>query len=455
VVDRAAWYASDRGDARSAAQLWRSLDVEDTPDLEVVEQFEDTPRRLLARNEPCWCGSGRKYKNCHLNRPDLPPLPDRVGWICRKGAAFLERRGGAAEFALIDYAHGRAVDPDNVDDILEAFDDPIVIDCALTEGGWFQRFLDERGALLPEDEAMLVTAWLLVKRTVYEIVDVRPGAGLTVRDLATGDRLEVRERTFSEQARVGGLICARAVPDGEGHQFIGGMFPVAPGRELGILALCEDGGGYELCQAVAALHRPPLLQTREGEPLVTCTAALDFPDEAAVRSFLDANYQAGDGGWVEMFPLSEGERVVRAEFDVEGQILTVSTYSEARMDRVLDALRAGVPGLSLVADERLPVRQSDMPASGPSVRPEATPEPALPGDFVSMRQEAMELRWINESVPALGGLTPRQAAEDPTRVEQVVRLINSFPSPSDLPVDTFALRPARLRKLLGLPAGPA
>ncbi|HEX9314106.1 MAG TPA: SEC-C domain-containing protein [Actinomycetota bacterium] len=265
AVDRAAWYASDRGDARTAAMLWRSLDALGSPDLEIVEQFEDTPRRLLARNQPCWCGSGRKYKNCHLNRPDLPPLPDRVAWIWRKAAAFLERRGGAADLALVDYAHGRVVDPDDEDDIFEVLDDPIVIDCALTEGGWFQRFLDERGALLPEDEAMLVTAWMLVKRSVYEIADVRPGTGVTVRDIATGDRLEVRDRPVSEQARHGELICARVVPDGESHQFIGGMFPVVPGRERDILARCEEGRGYELCEAVAAAHRPPVLPAREGE----------------------------------------------------------------------------------------------------------------------------------------------------------------------------------------------
>ncbi|MDI9461460.1 MAG: SEC-C metal-binding domain-containing protein [Bacillota bacterium] len=22
---------------------------------------------LPGRNDPCWCGSGKKYKNCHLN----------------------------------------------------------------------------------------------------------------------------------------------------------------------------------------------------------------------------------------------------------------------------------------------------------------------------------------------------------------------------------------------------
>ena len=24
----------------------------------------------LGRNDPCWCGSGKKYKNCHLESDD-------------------------------------------------------------------------------------------------------------------------------------------------------------------------------------------------------------------------------------------------------------------------------------------------------------------------------------------------------------------------------------------------
>ncbi|AWV89064.1 SEC-C metal-binding domain-containing protein [Bradymonas sediminis] len=33
--------------------------------------------RHLGRNEPCWCGSGRKYKRCHLN-DDLAESPDEA-----------------------------------------------------------------------------------------------------------------------------------------------------------------------------------------------------------------------------------------------------------------------------------------------------------------------------------------------------------------------------------------
>ena len=29
--------------------------------------------KIPGRNEPCWCGSGIKYKKCHLNKKDLSP----------------------------------------------------------------------------------------------------------------------------------------------------------------------------------------------------------------------------------------------------------------------------------------------------------------------------------------------------------------------------------------------
>ncbi|WP_366972914.1 SEC-C metal-binding domain-containing protein [Thermoflexus sp.] len=30
--------------------------------------------RAIGRNDPCPCGSGKKYKHCH-GRPGAPPLP--------------------------------------------------------------------------------------------------------------------------------------------------------------------------------------------------------------------------------------------------------------------------------------------------------------------------------------------------------------------------------------------
>ncbi|HTR44139.1 MAG TPA: SEC-C metal-binding domain-containing protein [Thermodesulfovibrionales bacterium] len=31
---------------------------------------QEGPSARPGRNEPCWCGSGTKYKKCHLNEDD-------------------------------------------------------------------------------------------------------------------------------------------------------------------------------------------------------------------------------------------------------------------------------------------------------------------------------------------------------------------------------------------------
>jgi len=116
---------------------------------------------------------------------------------------------------VFEHAAVRAVDPYDDDSLDDALADPIVIDVVLHENGWFDRFLADRGPLLPDDEALLARAWTLVQRSAYEVVESRPGTGITMRDLRTGDVLEVRERSFSREARRGALVCARAVPDGQ------------------------------------------------------------------------------------------------------------------------------------------------------------------------------------------------------------------------------------------------
>jgi preprotein translocase subunit SecA len=35
------------------------------PDLPVVQQRRVDEHDTIGRNDPCWCGSGKKYKKCH------------------------------------------------------------------------------------------------------------------------------------------------------------------------------------------------------------------------------------------------------------------------------------------------------------------------------------------------------------------------------------------------------
>jgi len=183
VEDRLAGYESDRGDAAAALGRWLSVETpDDHPDVVAVRPFAAAAGPEPGRNDPCWCGSGRKYKQCHRGQPPAAPLADRVGWLYRKAVGYVERRGGAAADLLELHADALAGEDG---DPLDTWDDPLVVDTVLHEGGWFARFLTDRGPLLPADERELAASWTAVERGVYEIVD----AG-HVRDVRTGEQLE-------------------------------------------------------------------------------------------------------------------------------------------------------------------------------------------------------------------------------------------------------------------------
>lgn len=59
--------------------------------------------------------------------------------------------------------------------------------------------------------------------------------------------------------------------------------------------------------------------------------------------------------------------------------------------------------------------------------------------WIARQEEA----WIDESIPALGGMTPREAAADPTRIDDLLRLL-------DQPTGPGGFDNERLRRLLGL-----
>lgn len=241
VIDRVAWYASDQGDARRAAALWRMLESPDEGQLKAVE---DALRRVPprhGRNDPCWCGSGRKQKVCHGDEAEPIPLNARVPWLATKAVAYLYRHGGEADVDLMDLAIAHASEPDDIETVKAALDAVAVADVALTELGWFEWFLRDRGPLLPDDERDLAARWLDVERSVYAVESAADGATV-LRDLRTGDRVEV-----GSPVRSTGLICARAVPDGDGHQLVGAVFAVEPGDVDEVLAWCTEPDAFGLC----------------------------------------------------------------------------------------------------------------------------------------------------------------------------------------------------------------
>lgn len=466
VVDRLAWYHSLRGGAAEAVRLWRSLGrtVEDEPEIAAVAEAVAAAGgggRKLGRNDPCWCGSGRKFKQCHLGAAELPALPDRVSWLYAKAEGYLRRASMDGLASVLELVDVLVDDPDDLEQRLEAMSHPLLLDLVLEEWGEAELLESPFAALLPEDEQLLLASWQLVDRSVHEVDAVVPGESVDLRDLATGEVVTARERTFSEEARIGQLLCARVVPDGQQHQLLAGAIHVDPTSVEHLLAILEHGAPEDLVQWLADRSRPPHMATREGEDLVVCRAELDLASLAAdeVAAALDERYEHEPnepGAWRELVDLGDGGNgTIRATLRIEGDRLVVDTTSEERMDRVLDVLAEALPEAPVVVDEREPL---DLGAArrrsggGPGTAELSLPGPSMsPVEREALEQHMalMEERWCDEPVPALDGATPREAAADPIQRERLVRLIASFPEP-DQDGATMSFRPSRLRQLLDL-----
>jgi tetratricopeptide (TPR) repeat protein len=447
-------YASDRGDAaRGLALLHRAGIPSDHELVELLEHFQAMPRPGLGRNQPCWCGSGRKYKTCHLRHEQLP-LDERAAWLYQKAIMFLRDgpwRGAVAEAAVV-----RAQFAEVPSAVLRALDDPLVIDAVLFEGGAFADFVATRGMLLPEDERLLAEQWLLIDRSVYEIEHVRRGAGFRMRNVRTGDVHQVRERTASQTVTAGALVCARIVPAKDTTQIFGGIEPVALHERDELIELLDsEPGPLDLVAFLTRRFAPPALRDTEGNPLVLCETTLRTDDPSALTAVLDETYQRDDTDtpqWFEHVTI-DGTEWIRATLRLDGPELTINTISEARIDRVLNTLHPLDPTLTVIDQSRQPARDvreaAALPARATPSDEDATHQldPAVAAAALDQFIRDYERKWLDEPIPALAGYTPRQAAADPTRRGDLVRLLDSFPNHHGNP---GTMNPDRLRTALDL-----
>ncbi len=100
---------------------------------------------------------------------------------------------------------------------------------------------------------------------------------------------------------------------------------------------------------------------------------------------------------------------------------------------------------------KLAAKSGYQPAAGPAEPTEPAARAAL-AEFVRDYEDDYEEKWLDQQIPALAGQTPRQAANDPTRRDDLIRLLDSFPSDEGI---LGAMSVIRLRAALSLPASAA
>ena len=411
---------------------------------------------MSGRNDPCPCGSGRKYKKCHLASeeatraaeqsgvksplhdldnglvekilpfitsrfPDDPPPAHQVPWFSLEyGFPFL-----MTWLAYVAPVRGRAP-----------------VDWFIEWRGW---------SLTPGEREWLEAqkrAWL----SAWEVIEVREGSGLLLRDLLTGTERFVHEVTASRSATTRVVILAR-VADIAGVSLLASMHPqplpprnadeviqamsgiVGSKRPVPIEALRIYKTALSLVteweEAIERLTAwQPKFENEDGDAILLTTDRFHFDpeqrDKVESRIRRIAGMTSGnEPGVYALMPGRKKTKTVVAMVRIgDGQLL-LETNSEQRAylmtallyEKCGDLIRGGFSThedpLSEARDRELePVRDR-----------ESTPESA---EIVREYKNQYYREWLSIRVPYLDDKTPRQAARSKAGRERLTVLLRDM-----------------------------
>lgn len=481
------------------------------------------------RNDPCPCGSGKKYKHCCMNAQQAEsPLElrwRRVRRAIESMAATLLRYGqerygpallGEAweDFCLDDDAglpeedtpHMQVFMPWLFFDWLPDASGTGVAPAALDGLTLAQAYLRDNARRADPLLVEYMQACCAAPFSFCDVVSVRPGQGVTVRDIFNGEEIAVSERSASAQMRAGDILFAKIARLNDIALFEG-LTPVMipPDRKAPILALRKRMARGKKAPAAPppkewdldlldTYHeivepilnpRMPQMQNTDGDPFMPHTLVydIDSPQEAfdaladlcivaSREELLEDARRDGDGrlAGIAFDWQKAGNRkhkswsnTVMGKIDIDGKRLTAEVNSENRALLFRTLMAERLPGAryrtmsvqsveSMLSEKanRAPTaaeRQAEKEREAFNAQPEVR---AMIAE--EMRRHYRE--WLDMKIPLLGNKTPRQAVKSRDGRElvegmllQIERGIEQAPQ-----IDPAIVR--EMREALGLPRKP-
>lgn len=188
----------------------------------------------VGRNDPCPCGSGKKYKQCHLpieeaQRAEQLRLRRAADTLIPK---IVEQAGAMTDVlgpALERYWNGK-YQPDQLAELdtledrgAERFLIWLAFDHRLEDGTTLiTRLIADPSTLdLTPHEAALLPGWETTRLGAYLVESIEKGQSLHVRDLLSQRRYEVEDHAASRNMLTGELLVGHLVPAAGRHYVAG------------------------------------------------------------------------------------------------------------------------------------------------------------------------------------------------------------------------------------------
>ncbi|HVL69895.1 MAG TPA: SEC-C metal-binding domain-containing protein [Vicinamibacterales bacterium] len=420
------------------------------------------------RNDPCPCGSGRKYKKCCLaaDRPPLTLVDDMA--VRRSAMARLHQFAARPQFEgdweiadVLFWSDRLDHLPDEdvagiigTEDVEAKFNSFFLFDVDIDDGRRVvDMFLEQKGYTLSAAERGFLERMAASHMALYEITAVMPGEGVKLKDLFTREVVFVTEHSGSTQLATWDLLGARVVADSTGvPRFEGGVYLYprsgkdtilrefrkyqrrfkkrAPGATVGDFFRRHAAVFNWLWLDLVVLREPPTLVTAEGDEINFTATDFQILDAPALQAALKAcaDLEADEEGsytWLE--ETDEMSRVL-GRLLIDGDRLRLETTSRPRGERGRSLLEsiAGAAirhrGTSHTSVESAMAQLRERPRESP--QQEVPPE--IAADLVKEWQDRHYQRWMDEPVPALDGHTPREAAASKKLRPKLIELLRTF-----------------------------
>lgn len=200
----------------------------------------------VGRNDPCYCGSGKKYKKCCLTKDEATRTPGKEGLITVIVSYLTkqERFSTLMQKRLQElYPKGSTIEENQ----LQALTETVIFADKLEGKQTPLAYFITHAPLSAEQKAYYQTWLNQTIFSLFEVLTIAYGTSVAIRDIVTNNEYVVSERTGTYGLSQGVLIAARIVPHYEQFMFTGGTFAVFP-KEAGYLL--KQAKGKEL----AAFH---------------------------------------------------------------------------------------------------------------------------------------------------------------------------------------------------------
>jgi hypothetical protein len=320
------------------------------------------------------------------------------------------------------------------------------------------QFLARRGARLTARELEAATAWSRSFFALYEVLDVKSGIGVALKEVFSGETVFVHDINLSRRAARWDGLLTRVVPGERGLE-LAGIVMMVPRVQLERLSDWMEDDRERLGLAwpeymkanwprirrqTADLADEWLdelrLTNNSGEELLFSKAWYRVSDQAKVIEALrsSSEFSEDEQSPMKFVWLSSGNTVLGTVRITDGEMVfeSGSKQRHERGSRLISIL-AG-PHVCHLRDEfttqqELKRRLRESPEEEPDAAADSGSE--LPAkarnEILAQLGEQHYVQWLDQRIPALAGKTPRQAAKTAQGRRQLEELLKYFENTED------------------------